>query len=71
MNADVSDLNGSSDSIYQVALQIIPTIKATDLRVQSFKRELPLQEVNSILHLFYTEDSVLILPVLPPAEYQE
>jgi outer membrane protein len=38
MNADVSDLNGSSDSIYQVALQIIPTIKATDLRVQSFQK---------------------------------
>jgi outer membrane protein len=38
MNADVSDLNSSSDSIYQTALQIIPTIKATDLRVQSFQK---------------------------------
>jgi outer membrane protein len=38
MNADISDLNSSSDSIYQTALQIIPTIKATDLRVQSFQK---------------------------------
>jgi outer membrane protein len=38
MNADVSDLNSNSDSIYQTALQIIPTIKATDLRVQSFQK---------------------------------
>lgn len=38
MNADVSDLNNSSDSIYQTALQIIPTIKAADLRVQSFQK---------------------------------
>jgi outer membrane protein len=38
MNADVSDLNNSSDSIYQTALQIIPTIKATDLRVESFRK---------------------------------
>ena len=33
MNADVSDLRNSPDSIFQNALQIIPNIKATDLRV--------------------------------------
>ncbi len=40
MNADISDLNSSSDSIYQVALQTIPTIKANDLRVQSFQKSI-------------------------------
>ncbi len=40
MNADISDLNSSSDSIYQAALQIIPTIKANDLRVQSFQKSI-------------------------------
>ncbi|HXB29538.1 MAG TPA: TolC family protein, partial [Puia sp.] len=40
MNADISDLNGSSDSIYQAALQTIPTIKANDLRVQSFQKSI-------------------------------
>jgi outer membrane protein len=38
MNADVSDLNSSPDSIYQVAMQTIPVIKANDLRVQSFQK---------------------------------
>jgi outer membrane protein len=38
MNADVGDLQTSSDSIYQVALHIIPTIQATDLRVQSYQK---------------------------------
>ncbi len=36
MTADVSDLNTPSDSIYQTALQNIPNIKATDLRMQSY-----------------------------------
>lgn len=40
MNADISDLNSSSDSIYQVALQTIPLIKANELRVQSFQRSI-------------------------------
>ena len=40
MNADISDLNTSSDSIYQTALQIIPNIKATDLRVQSYQKSI-------------------------------
>jgi outer membrane protein len=40
MSADVSDLRSSSDSIYQAALQIIPNIKATDLRVQSFQKSI-------------------------------
>lgn len=40
LNADVSDLQSSSDSIYQTALQIIPNIKATDLRVQSFQKSI-------------------------------
>ncbi len=40
MSADISDLNSSSDSIYQAALQIIPTIKANDLRVQSFQKSI-------------------------------
>lgn len=40
MNADPSDLRSSSDSIYQAALQIIPNIKATDLRVQSFQKSI-------------------------------
>ena len=38
MNADISDLQNSSDSIYQTALQVIPNIKATDLRVQSYQK---------------------------------
>ncbi|HET7001802.1 MAG TPA: TolC family protein [Puia sp.] len=40
MNADISDLRTSSDSIFQTALQIIPNIKATDLRVQSFQKSI-------------------------------
>jgi outer membrane protein len=40
MSADVSELRSSSDSIYQVALQIIPNIKATDLRVESFQKNI-------------------------------
>ena len=40
MNADISDLYNSSDSIYQLALQTIPTIKANDLRVQSFQKSI-------------------------------
>ncbi|HSZ35436.1 MAG TPA: TolC family protein [Puia sp.] len=40
MNADISDLNNSSDTIYQTALQTIPTIKANDLRVQSFQKSI-------------------------------
>ena len=40
MNADISDLNNSSDSIYQQALQIIPTIKATDLGFSHFRKVL-------------------------------
>jgi len=40
MNADISDLRTSSDSIYQTALQIIPNIKATDLRVQSYQKSI-------------------------------
>jgi outer membrane protein len=40
MNADISDLNSSSDSIYQSALLTIPTIKANDLRVQSFQKSI-------------------------------
>ena len=40
MNADIGDLNASSDSILQLALQTIPNIKATDLRVQSFQKSI-------------------------------
>ncbi len=40
MNADISDLRSSSDSIFQTALQIIPNIKATDLRVQSYQKSI-------------------------------
>ena len=40
MNADIGDLNSSSDSIFQTALQIIPNIKATDLRVQSYQKSI-------------------------------
>ena len=40
MNADVSDLRNSPDSIFQNALQIIPNIKATDLRVASFEKSI-------------------------------
>lgn len=40
MNADVTELRSSSDSIYQTALQIIPNIKATDLRVESFQKNI-------------------------------
>jgi len=35
INADISDFGTSADSIYQTALQTIPNIKATDLRVKS------------------------------------
>jgi outer membrane protein len=40
MTADIIDLNSSSDSIYQVALQTIPNIRATDLRVQSYQKSI-------------------------------
>jgi outer membrane protein len=40
MNADISELHSSSDSIFQTALQIIPNIKATDLRVQSYQKSI-------------------------------
>jgi outer membrane protein len=40
MNADVSELQTSSDSIYLMALHTIPTIKANDLRVQSFQKSI-------------------------------
>lgn len=40
MNADISDLYGSSDSIYQSALHTIPAIKANDLRVQSYQKSI-------------------------------
>jgi len=40
MNADVSDLRNSPDSIYQNALQIIPNIRATDLRVASYEKSI-------------------------------
>ena len=40
MNADVSDLRNSPDSIFQNALQIIPNIKATDLRVASYQKSI-------------------------------
>jgi outer membrane protein len=40
MQADIGDLNSSSDSIYQIALQTIPTIKANDLRVQSYQKSI-------------------------------
>jgi outer membrane protein len=40
MSADVSDLRSSSDSIFQSALQFIPNIKATDLRVQSYQKSI-------------------------------
>jgi outer membrane protein len=38
LNADVSDLRNSPDSIFQNALQIIPNIKAGDLRVASYQK---------------------------------
>jgi outer membrane protein len=40
MSADIGDLRTSSDTIYQTALQVIPNIKATDLRVQSFQKSI-------------------------------
>ena len=38
MNADILDLQTPSDSVFQRALQIIPNIKANDLRVQSYDK---------------------------------
>jgi outer membrane protein len=40
MNIDINDFGGSSDSIFQNALNIIPNIKAMDLRVQSFQKSI-------------------------------
>ena len=40
MNIDVSEFGSSADSIYQVALQTIPNIKATNLRVQSYQKSI-------------------------------
>jgi len=40
MSADVNDLSTPSDSIYQTALQTIPNIKAMDLRVQSYQKNI-------------------------------
>ena len=55
MNADVSDLRNSPDSIFQNALQIIPNIKATDLRVALIRKALRLHEENIILRFQYME----------------
>jgi outer membrane protein len=38
MNADINVFGSSADSIYQIALQTIPNIKATDLRVMSYQK---------------------------------
>lgn len=38
INADINDFGTSSDSIFQSALQTIPNIKATDLRVLSYQK---------------------------------
>jgi outer membrane protein len=40
MSADVSELRSSSDSIFQAALQFIPNIKATELRVESYQKSI-------------------------------
>jgi outer membrane protein len=40
MNIDINDFGGSSDSIFQNALNFIPNIKAMDLRVQSFQKSI-------------------------------
>jgi outer membrane protein len=40
MDADVSELRSSSDSIFQIALQVIPNIKATELRVESYQKNI-------------------------------
>jgi outer membrane protein len=40
MSADVNDLLTPADSIFQIALQTIPNIKATDLRVQSYQKNI-------------------------------
>ncbi|HEY4935080.1 MAG TPA: TolC family protein [Puia sp.] len=53
MNADISDLNSSSDSIYQVALQTIPTIKANDLRVQSFQKSIAVMRGKLLPSLYF------------------
>lgn len=53
MNADISDLNTSSDSIYQIALQTIPTIKANDLRVQSFQKSISVARGKMFPSLYF------------------
>ena len=40
MNADISDLRNSPDSIFLNALEIIPNIKATELRVMSYQKSI-------------------------------
>ena len=52
MNADVSDLNSNSDSIYQTALQNIPNIKAQTSRVQSFQKGIAVASGKVLSHTF-------------------
>jgi outer membrane protein len=40
MDADISDLSTPSDSIFQTAMQIIPQIRANDLRVQAYQKSI-------------------------------
>jgi outer membrane protein len=53
MNADVSELSGSSDSIYQISLQTIPAIKANDLRVQSFHKSIAVARGKLLPSLYF------------------
>ena len=40
MNIDINDFGTSADSIYETALHTIPNIKATDLRVESYRKSI-------------------------------
>jgi outer membrane protein len=76
MTADISDLNTSSDSIYQVALQTIPNIRATDLRVQSYEKSIAVARGKLYPTLFLygslnSNFSSIATSPIPGTDYQQ
>ncbi len=83
MNADVSELQTSSDSIYQIALHTIPTIRANDLRVQSFQKSIAVARgklfptlslfgsLNSNYSSIATNEIPGSAPIVPPSQTGE
>jgi outer membrane protein len=76
MNADVNDLRTPSDSIFQTALQVIPNIKATDLRVQSYQKFIAtargkLYPTLSVFGTLSSNYSSIATTNIPGSEFQQ